>query len=451
MGDSFETIPVPDLGQSESTKDKAPGLLMVFSNGRPTHLPIAIEGDAVEVGRDSPRGLDDPSVSRRHVRVAPEEGGWRVEDLASRNGSAVDGRPFTGEVRGPFRVLRAGTTLFLLVDDIRPHQEFPVEVTGDTVAGARLGGLWKRIRASAASPALHITGESGSGKELAARTYHQAGPRPSGPFVAVNCAAIPEGIAERLLFGAVKGAFSGAVKDAPGHLQAANGGTLFLDEIGELTLAVQAKLLRVLETHEVVALGASKSTRVDLHLCSATHRDLRARVTDGAFREDLYYRVARPHVSIPPLRERLDEIPHLVALAVRRVAPALAPHVTLVEACLVRPWPGNVRELMVEIGDATRQAALQDQAKDGVTGRELAAHAGLGFVRPTGPTPEPDAQKGDTAALPSRAAIEDALRQHGGQVATAARALGLRRNQLRRWLARHNVDPRSFGAGTGEG
>ena len=153
-------------------------------------------------------------------------------------------------------------------------------------------------------------------------TRHATAPESNAPFVAVNCAAIPEGLAERLLFGARKGAYSGATADAEGYIQAANRGTLFLDEIAELDPLVQAKLLRVLETREVLPLGASRAKKVDIGICAASHRRLRDEVTAGRFREDLYFRIGRPEVQIPPLRERLDEIPWFVARELRRVDPS---------------------------------------------------------------------------------------------------------------------------------
>src|SRR5262249_47131898 len=183
-----------------------------------------------------------------------------------------------------------------------------------------------------------------------------AGASAGGPLVAVNCATIPEALAERLLFGARKGAFSGADADSDGYIQEADGGTLFLDEVAELSLAVQAKLLRVLETREVLPLGASKPRKIELRFCSATHRDLRAHVAAGKLREDLYFRIATPRVTVPPLRERPEEIPWLLQAEVSRIAPSLALHVSVVETCLLRGWPGNVREILAEIRSAAQTA-----------------------------------------------------------------------------------------------
>src|SRR5262249_55632284 len=160
-------------------------------------------------------------------------------------------------------------TLFLLCADLRPFVRARVEVLHDLVVGPRLRRVWDEIAAQRAN--LHLTGETGAGKELAARHFHRSGPTPDGPFVAVNCATIPAAIAERLLFGARRGAYSGADSDSEGYLQAADGGTLFLDEVAELEAPVQAKLLRVLETREVLPLGATRPKKLDLRVCSATH------------------------------------------------------------------------------------------------------------------------------------------------------------------------------------
>ena len=234
--------------------------------------------------------------------------------------------------------------------DVGPVQRLGVRVTAGRVEGPALQEALQAVaRAARLGTTLHITGESGAGKEGLARTFHAGGPRPSGPFQAVNCATIPEGVAERLLiFGAKRGAYSGADADADGYLVAAHGGTLFLDEVAELGLAVQAKLLRVLETGEVLPLGAAKPRKIDLRFCSATHRDLRAQVAAGKLREDLYFRIATPRVVVPPLRERPEEIAWLLeAAAAEVISPGLALHASLVEGHLPPPAlaSGNVREL----------------------------------------------------------------------------------------------------------
>ncbi|MCB9545460.1 MAG: sigma 54-interacting transcriptional regulator [Myxococcales bacterium] len=425
-------------------EEPRPGVVLVLLAGVPVCAAEPLgPGGVLELGRGQPFGrlrLDDGWMSRQHVRVRRRLDGWEVADVGSRNGTAVDGVVLEDPVRvkaGP-RLVRAGTSLFLLRDDIRPFQSMPVDVSASMVMGPVLGGVFGDIaRASRFGDSLHIVGESGVGKELAARAFHQFGPRADGPFVAVNCAAIPEGVAERLLFGARKGAYSGADAHAEGYVQAAAGGTLFLDEIAELDLAVQAKLLRVLENREVLALGAARAVPVELHICSATHRDLRVEAAAGRIREDLYFRLSRPEVVVPPLRDRVEEIPLLVARALRDLPGELSAHASLVETCMLRAWPGNVRELIAEVRSAGQAAAGEELQV--VEERHLPDDAG----RPLGATQEQAAAR-PGRGQPTREAIEAVLRAEAGNVSSSARLLGLHRTQLRRLMARFGLEARDF-------
>ena len=196
-----------------------------------------------------------------------------------------------------------------------------------------------------------ITGESGSGKELVARALHDHGPRAREPFIAINCAAIPENLFEAELFGYVRGAFTGAVQNHGGAIDAAHKGTLFLDEIGEMPLSMQAKLLRVLETSEVQRIGSTDRKKVNFRLVSATNRKLEKEVKGGRFREDLYYRLRVYPVHVPPLRERPEDISpivthHLSVIALRENRPALRLTAAALEKLIKYSWPGNVRELI---------------------------------------------------------------------------------------------------------
>jgi transcriptional regulator with GAF, ATPase, and Fis domain len=288
---------------------------------------------------------------------------------------------------------------------------------------------WTQIEHAARSgDVLLLGGESGAGKEVAARAFHASGPSASGPFVAVNCATLPHGLAESLLFGARKGAFSGAIADTDGYFQSADGGTLFLDEVAELDPQVQAKLLRALEVREVVPLGASRPRRIDVRICAATH-DLRAQVGKGRFREDLYFRLGRPEVRVPPLRERREEIPWLIAAELARAEQGLTAQASLVEACMVRHWPGNVRELLSEVRRIV--ATAQATGRASLTVDDLDTQAGTAFA------PSPGEQTAGSAGPPDQATIERALRARNNNVTQAARDLGMHRNQLRRWLAKH--------------
>lgn len=423
-----------------------PGLVAVLLAGKPACAAIPMPDGEVTLGREAVFGavqLNDNWMSRHHARVNVKRIGgalhWMVADLDSRNGTHLDGAAIKGKQATRIdSLLRIGQSVFLLRDDVRSFREQPTCVSDGKVIGPTLSGMFRDVeRASRFGNSLHIVGESGAGKELAARAFHDFGRRAGGPFIAVNCAAIPEGVAERLLFGARKGAFSGADAHAEGYVQAADGGTLFLDEVAELDLTVQAKLLRALEMREVLALGAARPVKVDLQICSATHRDLRAEVAAGRLREDLYFRLSRPAVQVPPLRERREEMPLLIGRTLADVRRGLTPHPLLVEACLLRPWPGNVRELVAEVRTAGHAAIAE--GVDVVDTHHLDPAAGRRFLEDEEPS-TPARRSGSPAAE----SIEAVLRAEGGNVSSSARVLGLHRTQLRRLLARHDIDPKTF-------
>lgn len=403
-----------------------PGVVLIVVNGEPVCIPFRT-ARPLEVGRQIERFSQDDRLSRQHLRVDAKAGHFRVRDLGSRNGTFVDGvRVEGGHIADAGSVVRAGRTLLLLVDDVRPFENDPVVVRDGEVVGPRLRETLATVRVAATEgDNLLVLGESGCGKERIARHVHglRRPSKPAGPFVAVNCATIPEGVAERLLLGARRGAFSGAT-DSEGWLQAADGGVLFLDEIGELDLDVQSKLLRVLETGEVTPLGATRPVQVRPQVVFATHRDLRASVARGTFRADLFYRIEQPVVLLPPLRERREEIPFYVAMEIeRRKAPP--PHPALIEACMLRPWPGNVRELLHNV----RAAAVKAMAtrSEEVMPEHLDARAGYPLETPK--TPTLDLER-----------VKEELQRHDGNVTATARALGVHRNQLRRLLGRSSED-----------
>jgi DNA-binding NtrC family response regulator len=441
-----ETLTIDATSDTDSDKEIAgapvPGLVLIFSADKPACEVIPLVEGAVEIGRGEIGG--DKRMSRRHARITFDGRRFTVRDWGSHNGTSIDGEPLPkGGESVARRLLQAGASLFLLATDITPFRQ-GVTTTDGGVRGPSLHRALRGIeRAARFGRVVHVMGESGSGKELAARAFHNAGPASGGPFVAVNAATLPEGLAERLLFGAKKGAYSGAV-DAVGHVQSAHRGTLFLDEVADLNPQVQAKLLRVLETSEVMPLGATRADLVDMRLVSATHKDLRLEVAEGRMREDLFFRIGVPAVGLPPLRDRPEEIPWLIERALKAVSDRaggagseLRPHVSLVEACLRRAWPGNIRELLAEVG-AAAQLALEEGGQ--VMAQHLSPSAGT-VVRVARPSPSPAPQ--DTAPpqpaappRPSDEAITEALRAAGGNVSRAARELGMHRTQLYRWIAR---------------
>jgi transcriptional regulator with GAF, ATPase, and Fis domain len=442
-------MPVDDETRDDSQRmpdppaTPQPGVVIVFAAGRPAALAFEVGAAGIEFGRGVPTGAleEDDRVSRLHVRVTRQSAGvWKVDDLASRNGTFVSGRRLeSSDVFSSPVLVRIGRSLLWVVDDVRPFLDSSSPADSADAAGPVIGGALRRalgeiVLASQAGDTVFIRGESGAGKELAARAFHEArhGAASSAPFVAVNCAAIPEGLAERLLFGARKGAYSGATADADGYIQAADGGTLFLDEVAELDALVQAKLLRVLENREVLPLGAARPRKVTLTVCVASHKGLRDEVAAGRFREDLYYRIGRPEIRVPALRDRIDEVPRFIEREIRRVDPRLSASVAFVEACALRAWPGNVREL---IGEA-RSAAHRALQTGGLVlepehlSRDAGAHLSS---RP----PEGDRSAKGPAPSWTDEAVRKALAEHDGNVRGTARALGMHRNQLRRWLAKH--------------
>ncbi len=437
-----ETIDDTSALDARSGGAAVPGAVVLWSLTRPVCVPFACTGGALEIGRDELRdaGLDDPRVSRSHLRLARTAAGWRCVDRGSRNGTWVDGARCEGAVeRGPAVIVRVGHTLLMTVDDVRPFAAPAVHERDDRVAGPALRAVLARLEAYAKGGAhVLLQGPSGAGKELAAQAFHRASEGARGPMVSVNCATIPRELAERLLFGARRGAFTGAT-DASGLVQQADGGTLFLDEVAELDLPVQAKLLRVLETGAVLPLGATQPVAVRFRLCSATLRDLRDAVREGRFREDLYYRLGRPAVRVPPLVERREELGYHVARTLRALGPDAPPCTAgFVEACLLRPWPGNVRELAMEV----RAAALEAMAKrQELEASALDPSAGQALSASAEPVDETDSDDESVSApAPARDAVWEALVQTRGNVAQAAHALGLSRARLRRLIERWALD-----------
>jgi transcriptional regulator with PAS, ATPase and Fis domain len=414
------------------------GVVILFSGITAITVPLPLVRGGLTLGRvgGTAAELPDARVSRQHAEIQVSGDRWTVRDLRSRNGTFVDGTQVHGAISVPRpRVIRIGDTLLVPFDDL--DRVVPVSDEQEMIVGAALRDALRAVdRAARSSATLLLRGESGAGKELAARRYHAAGPHVRGRFIAVNCAAIPEGLAERLLFGAKRGAYSGATVDAAGHIEMADGGVLFLDEAGELDLEVQAKLLRVLETREVVPLGASIGRRVELCVCMATHRDLRKLVAEGKFRADLYHRIAPPEVVLPPLRERVDEIPRHVVAEIARAAPGLVPHVKLVETCLLRAWPGNVRELRKEIFQAT--VCAREEGADRVRADHLGASAGQPIeAERSGEGTRKYVRWSETVTREKIAEVLDASK---GNVATAAKQLGMRRTQLYREMERHAIE-----------
>ena len=302
-------------------------------------------------------------------------------------------------------------------------------------------------RVAPASASVLIRGESGTGKELVARRIHERSERARGPFVAVNCAAIPDTLVESELFGHRRGAFTGADRDRPGRFRQADNGTLFLDEIGDMALAVQAKLLRVLQEGIVEPLGGGEPVPVDVRVLAATHRDLRAMVAEGRFREDLVFRLRVVEIELPPLREREEDILPLARhfLASSRAGLALSPETE--RALQSYPWPGNVRELANAIERAIifcRGGIVEPEDLP----REVAGADGDGRAAagPLAWRPEDDfaTAKKKVVERFEREILTAALHEHGGNISQAARHLGLHRQNLQQKLHELGIEAEEF-------
>jgi len=318
----------------------------------------------------------------------------------------------------------------------------PATSSGETVQRARLSllgdskpmqQLRQMIGKVARSQApVHISGDSGTGKELVARLIHESGPRREGPFVPVNCGAIPSELMESELFGHKKGSFTGAVADKEGLIRSAEGGTLFLDEVADLPLHMQVKLLRVIQEKSVRTVGDTREVPVDVRILSATHRKLDELVKGGRFREDLYYRINVIELRVPPLRDRLDDVPQLVDMLLDRVSAQIGvprPSISddAMEKLLAYPYPGNVREL-----ENILERAVTLCADERIEPQDIQLKQGVGFVDLPAVVDEmaADGLEGQLEHL-EREAILKALEQTRYNKTKAAELLGMTFRQLR--------------------
>ena len=356
-----------------------------------------------------------------------------------------------GTVESAVRAMHLGTDDFL-TKPVEPDvlsarvaellERRPVTAGDDAAVGGMVGrtevmrSLFASLRRVARQDTtVLVTGETGTGKELVARAVHELSPRAASPFIAVNCAALGEGVLESELFGHVKGAFTGAVRDRAGVFESAHGGTIFLDEVGEMSANVQQRLLRVLQEREVTRVGSARPVRVDVRVVAATNRNLAELVESSRFRQDLYYRLAVFPLIVPPLRERRADIPLLVAHTIERLrdrAPAganLACSSFAIRLMRSYDWPGNVRELM---------SVVERAAVDAGFGRIEAQHLPPELRR--GADAGSDARyRATRSADDERDAIVAALEQTDGAIARAAELLGMGRTTLWRKLKQYGL------------
>jgi transcriptional regulator with PAS, ATPase and Fis domain len=411
--------------------------------------------DEVRIGGEDENDLQlhDPSVSRRHAALRLTTEGLRITDLGSTNGT------FVGDMRVHDAIVPGSVDMVLGETRIRVEL-LAQAVEKDISQGVRFGRLvgvspsMREVfavleRIASSDLTVLVEGETGTGKELVADAIHRNSARAGAPFVAVDCGAIPEDLIESELFGHVKGAFTGAVRERQGAFVAADGGTLFLDEVAELPLDLQAKLLRVLEVREVRAVGSDKALATDVRVVAATNRNLPREVKEGRFRQDLFYRLAAVVVRLPPLRSRMEDVPVLVETVLedinrRRLAQGMPTYPSLdrraTELLLHYDFPGNVRELrnLVE-----RFAVL------GADPTALAA-ASLPQLAPGDPhelrtdLPFHDAKEMWNDIF-EKTYLTKLLQVSGGNVSAAARTSGIDRRHLQRLMVKHDLRDRDAG------
>ncbi len=443
-------VTAEDLGAGLPGKDETAWLTLALQAERPLDPPlqVALRGidavffarghgparaEEVRAGGEAHLRIEIPDkfLSGAHAAMQRIYGRWLLEDQGSRNGTFVDGARVEKADLKDGAVVEIGHS-FLVFRAAAP--DHPPGSIGSLHAGyaAQLRAL---DQAAVTRLPVVLRGETGTGKEVLARRVHALSGRP-GAFQAINCAALPQTLVESELFGYRKGAFSGATEDRPGLVRSADRGTLFLDEIGDLPLAAQGALLRVLQESEVHPVGATKPVPVDFRLIVATHRDLEQMAEDGTFRRDLLARMSGFSLNLPALRDRKEDLGLLAAALARRIAPEKAEALKLTlpaaRALFRHSWPLNVRELEKALAVAI---AL---APDGLIDLPHLPESLQGAPPPA----SPPALEPDEARL--RDELVALLKEHRGNVTAVARTMGKARVQVQRWMRRYRIEPAIF-------
>jgi transcriptional regulator with PAS, ATPase and Fis domain len=437
-------------------------LIVIAGPARGQVIPLDHGGT---IGRDqsSAIAIPDLALSRRHCTIEPagEDGAtFILRDADSRNGTIVNGLPILQHQLADGDQIRIGDSALIVVLESKTGAASAREASASRSTVAALDSdvpvtpalrftsaltierdlvgespvmraLYQRVSKAAPSEStVLIRGESGTGKELVAHAIHANSARAHGPFVAINCAAVPEGLIESELFGHEKGAFTGALAQKKGRLEMANGGTAFFDEIGELAPSLQAKLLRVLQDRRLERLGSTRDLPIDVRIVAATNRDLEAAVKAGVFRQDLFYRLNVIPLTLPPLRERLSDLPLLITYFVRKYAVRTGRRVRGVtreaRARLMKhDWPGNVREL-----ENTIERALVLGSEDWIGINDLPEQ----LLEGPAETEAGSEAYYDCVNDAKRHIIREAVDRSAGNLAQAARLLHLQPTYLHRLM-----------------
>jgi transcriptional regulator with GAF, ATPase, and Fis domain len=423
---------------------------LVVIKGTQRGTEFVVTGDVFRVGKapENDLVLADETVSRVHFEIARDAKGYLVRDLKSTNGTFLDG----AEVKEAY--LRAGSVIGLgacelkftpfeeRIEILPSEQESLGEMVGKSPAMREIFGLIEKIAPTDAT--VMIEGETGTGKDMIARTLHQLSPRRDAAFVVVDCGAVAGTLIESELFGHEKGSFTGAVAARQGAFELASGGTVFLDELGELSLDLQPKLLRVLEQRELRRVGGTKTIKVDLRVIAATRKDLRSEVEKGKFREDLYFRLNVVPITAPSLRERREDIPLLIDSMLKKLdASHIGDGAMLSEASRValmaHDWPGNVRELRNVI-----ERALALGADPGLLVAPLGpTDVGKGAQLRDGVEFEPGVSFRETkekwTELFERRYLSWLIRRSDGNISKAARDADMDRKYLHKLLRKYGI------------
>jgi len=386
--------------------------------------------------------LSDKTVSRKHMMAELAGDEVIVMDCGSTNGCFIQGSRFEKISIGFGAEVKVGRTVIKFLPD---EEVVEPEPSRETAFGTIVGGDTKMRQlfnlltdVAATNATVLIEGETGTGKELIAEEIHNHSPRKDGPFVVFDCGSVPRELIESMLFGHVKGSFTGAITDRKGAFAEAHGGTIFLDEIGEMALDLQPSLLRVLDKRAVRKVGSNTYEKIDVRVVAATNRDLRGEVAKKAFREDLYYRLAVIRVAVPPLRERGADIPLLVGHFIESFGPNLKVTPEDMMKLVRHSWPGNVRELrnvmeracLLSRGDAVN---IDDALIQEAGGAQLGIRTDLPFKE----------AKGQLVEMFEREYIEDLMRRHKMNLSAAAREAQIDRKHLRELIRKYGLDPRA--------
>lgn len=467
MNESFTTT--QDLGYELGFERPSPKpfLFVVLQGDEPVRggARVALFGsDVVTLGRGSKREivrdrvgevqlkLPSPTVSKEHARIVRRGEDWYFEDLNSRNGSYINGQRVTTSVIRSGDWIEVGSVLLRYRADLPTLSEVSgdVDMSGDGSPLRGYSSLVPAVEASfrALSRVAHspittlLLGETGTGKELLARGMHDLSGR-TGPFVAVNCGALASLHVESHLFGHVEGSFPGALRDEPGLIRSADKGTLFLDEVADLPFSAQATLLRVLQEREVLPIGGTRATAIDVRIVAATNKSLDILCIQGEFRADLMARLAGYQHSLAPLRERLEDLGILMSdLLSRSNAPnakKLRIHVDVIRRLATHNWPLNIRELdnLLSVSLTLAERNVMELSHLPKTITKTHEKASLDNE----PATNPDELRNQIVQL---------LELHHGNVTSVARAMGKSRMQLHRWMQKFGIDPENYRNAGGE-